>query len=82
MKWSEIHSVMSNSLQPHELSSPWTSPGHNTGVGSLPLLQGIFPTQESYPALHIAGIFFTSRTIKEALNFDIFKIWYFLEKEG
>ena len=24
---------------------PWNSPGKNTGVGSLSLLQGIFPTQ-------------------------------------
>ena len=27
-------------------SSPWNFPGQNTGVGSLSLLQGIFPTQE------------------------------------
>ena len=26
--------------------SPWNSPGQNTGVSSLALLQGIFPTQE------------------------------------
>ena len=26
---------------------PWNSPGQNTGVGSLSLLQGIFPTQGS-----------------------------------
>ena len=31
---------------PHGLYSPWYSPGQNTGVGSLSLLQGIFPTQE------------------------------------
>ena len=37
---------MSDSLQPHGLHSPWNSPGQNTGVGSLSLLQGIFPTQE------------------------------------
>ena len=37
---------MSDSLQPHGPYSPWTSPGQNTGVGSLSLLQGIFPTQE------------------------------------
>ena len=30
---------------PHELYSPWNSPGQNTGVGSLSLLQGIFPTR-------------------------------------
>ena len=28
-----------------------TSPGQNTGVGSLSLLQGIFPTQGSNPGL-------------------------------
>ena len=36
---------MSYSLQLHVLYSPWNSPGQNTGVGSLSLLQGIFPTQ-------------------------------------
>ena len=44
-KESESHSVLSDSLQPHGLYSPWSSPGQNTGVGSLSLLQGIFPTQ-------------------------------------
>ena len=43
--------VMSNSLQPHGLYSPWNSLGQNTGVGSLFLLQGIFPTQESNQGL-------------------------------
>ena len=38
---------MSDSLRPHELYSPWNSPGQNTGVGSLSFLQWIFPTQES-----------------------------------
>ena len=49
--YSESHSVMSDSLQPHRLYSPWNSPGQNTGIGSLSLLQGIFPTQRSKPAL-------------------------------
>ena len=31
--------------------SPWNSPGQNTGVGSLSLLQGIFPTQGLIPGL-------------------------------
>ena len=44
-------SVVSDSLQPHGLYSPWNSPGQNTGVGSLFLLQGIFPTQGSNPCL-------------------------------
>ena len=30
---------------------PWNSPLQNTGVGSLSLLQGIFPTQGSNPGL-------------------------------
>ena len=38
-------------LRPHGLSSPWYSPAQNTGVGSLSLLQGIFPTQGSNPGL-------------------------------
>ena len=42
---SESCSVVSDSLQPHGLDSPWNSPGQNTGVGSHSLLQGIFPTQ-------------------------------------
>ena len=41
----ESGSVMSDSLRPHGLYSPWNSPGQNTGVGSLSLLQRIFLTQ-------------------------------------
>ena len=33
------------------MDCPWNSPGQNTGVGSLFLLQGIFPTQGSNPGL-------------------------------
>ena len=36
---SESRPVMSDSLQPHGLFSPWNSPGQNTGVGSLSFLQ-------------------------------------------
>ena len=42
---------MSDSLQPHGLYSPWNSPGQNTGVGSVSLLRGIFPTQGLNPGL-------------------------------
>ena len=45
--YSESLSVVSNSLWPHGLYSPWNSPAQNAGVGNLSLLQGIFPTQES-----------------------------------
>ena len=48
---SQSRSVVSGSLQPHGLYSPWNSPGQNTKVGSLSLLQGIFPTQDSNPGL-------------------------------
>ena len=47
---SESLLVVCDSLQPHELYSPWNSPGQNTGVGSFSLLQGIFPTQGSNPS--------------------------------
>ena len=53
---SESRSVVSDSLRPHVLYSPWNSPGQNTGGGSLSCLQGIFPTQGS----RIAGEFFTA----------------------
>ena len=44
-------SVLSNSLRPHGLYSPRNSPGQNTGVDSLALLQGIFSTQGLNPGL-------------------------------
>ena len=48
---SESHSAMSDSLPPHGLYYPWNSPGQNTEVGSLSILQGIFSTQGSNPGL-------------------------------
>ena len=48
---SESCSVVTDSLLPHGLYSLWNSPGQNTGVGSLSLLQGIFPTQRLNPGL-------------------------------
>ena len=46
---SESHSVVSDSLLPHGLCSPWHSPGQNAGLGSLSLLQRFFPTQSNEP---------------------------------
>ena len=40
----ESCSVLSDSLWPHGLNSPWNSLGQNTRVSSLSHLQGIFPT--------------------------------------
>ena len=46
-------------LWPHGLYSPWNSPAQNTAVGSLSLLQGIFPTQESnWGLLHCRHILY------------------------
>ena len=45
---------MSDCLRPHGLYSPWNTPGQVTGVGSLSLLQGIFPNlgiEPRFPAL-------------------------------
>ena len=47
MAKSESRSALYKSLWPHGLS--WNSPGHNTGVGSCSLLQGILPTQGLNP---------------------------------
>ena len=49
MKWKSLGRV--RLLRPHGLYSPWHSPGQNTGVGSLSLLQGIFSTQGSNSGL-------------------------------
>ena len=51
-----VTSVVSDSLRRYGLSpirqiSPWDSPGNNTEVGCHALLQGIFPTQDTYQNL-------------------------------
>ena len=38
-------------LRTYGLYGPWNSLGQNTGVGSLSLLQGLFPTQGSNSGL-------------------------------
>ena len=48
---SESQSVVSDFLWVRGLYSPWNSPNQNTGVRSLSLLQGIFPTHGSNPGL-------------------------------
>ena len=48
---SENRSVVSDSLRPHGQHNPWTSPGQNTGAGSLSLPQWIFSTQGSNQGL-------------------------------
>ena len=48
---SERCSFVSDSLWPLGLYNLWNSLGQNTGVSSLSLLQGIFPTQGLNPGL-------------------------------
>ena len=62
-------SVMSNSLQPHRLYSPWNSPGE-AAVGSRSLLPS--PGDLPNPGIelsHIAGGFFTSWATREAQEY-------------
>ena len=49
--WASSHVSLFFMLRTQGLYSPWNSLGQNTGVGSLSLLQGIFPTQGSNPGL-------------------------------
>ena len=50
--WSETKVAQScPTLYDPLLYSPWNSLGQTTGVGSLSLLQGVFPTQGSNPGL-------------------------------
>ena len=84
LQWSSLHEmfpwkseckshwVMSDFLQHHGLYSVWNSPGQNTEVGSLSLLQGIFPTQGLNP-----GRFFTNWAIREALGNKLKSLCHF-----
>ena len=45
MRWHRVE----RDCESQSLYSPWNSPGQNTAVGSLSLLQGIFPIQGSNP---------------------------------
>ena len=57
--------VVSHSLWPHGLCSPWTSPGQSTEVGSLSLLQGSSQPRDQTKVSHISGRFFTSWATRE-----------------
>ena len=65
--WSESYSVVSDSLWPHGLYSPWNSPGKNTGVGCHTFLQGSSQPRDQTLVSCIAGGFFTSWATREAL---------------
>ena len=57
---SESCSVLSDSLRPHGLYSPWNSPGHNTAVHTLSLLQGSSQPRDRTQVSQTTGGFFTS----------------------
>ena len=67
-------------LRPHELYSPWNSPGQNTGVGNLSLLQGIFPIQGLNPGFpHPRWILYQlSHQGSSQLRLIIFILFYFI----
>ena len=46
--------------------SPWTSPGHNTAMGSLAFLRGLSQPRDWNQVSHIAGRFLTSWATREA----------------
>ena len=71
---------MSDSLWPHGLYSPWNSPGQNTGVGSLSLLQQIFPTLKLKQVSWTAGRLFTSWAIREAQQLVTFPQSLFIQQ--
>ena len=80
IKWSESHSVMSDCLQPHGLHSPWNSSHQNTGVGSLSLLQGIFPTQEFYQGLlHCRQILYQLSSQGSPWTINVMMSWWTLK---
>ena len=65
---SESCSIMSDSLWPHGLYSPWNFLGQNTAVGSLDFLQGIFPTKELNLGLLYYRQILTSWATREAFS--------------
>src|SRR5574341_1014529 len=72
----ESLSVISDSLRPHGLYSPWNSPGQNTEVGSLSLLQGIFPTQELNPGLpHCRQILYQLSHKRSPKHWCVYEYW-------
>ena len=65
---SESHLVVSDSLQPHGLYSPWNSPGQNTEVDSFSFFRGFSQPRDRTQVSHIAGRFFTIWTRKPLLS--------------
>ena len=80
-RWvSESCWVVSDSLQPLGLYSPWNSPGQNTGMGSLSLLQGIFLKGRSQGSSLVAQLIKNMPAIQET-QVQFLGWEYTLEKE-
>ena len=77
----ESHSVVSDSVQPRERygENPWDSLGQNAGVGSLSLLQGIFPAQGLTPGLpHCRWILYQlSHHASSLIYLFLSEVWFF-----
>ena len=76
---SEDHAVVSDSLQSYGLDSPWNSPDQNTGVGSLFLFQGIFPTQGLNPGVqHCRWILYQLSLVKGSPGYVYLPFLHFI----
>ena len=64
--WCESHSVVSDSLWPCGLYSPWNSPGQNTRVGGLSVSRGSSQPRDQTQVSRIADGFFASWATREA----------------
>ena len=62
------HSVVSDSLPPHGLYSPWNSPGQILEWAAVPFSRGYSQPRDWTQGSLIAGRFFTSWATREALN--------------
>ena len=62
-------SVVSDSLQPHGLYSPWNSPGQDTGVVAVLFSRGSSQWRDWTQVSHIPGRFFTSWATREAQEY-------------
>ena len=65
----ESRSVLSDTLRPHGLHSPWNSPGQSTGVGTLSFSKGSSQPRDPAQVSSISGGFFTRWATREAQEY-------------
>ena len=70
VKWSESCSVVSDSLRPHGLYSPWNSPGQIQEWVAFPFSRVSSPPRNRAQVSCIAGGFSTSWATRECLNHE------------